>query len=123
MKVRNSFVTNSSSSSYCISAKKDKRKNMIDFFDIVKSMNGYETGYPVFISSEKDLNKYVENEYDMTLPKLLESDDYYKEKYSEILQEIKKGNVVLMQEISYGDEELYEKILQYVVKDYKIINS
>lgn len=123
MKIRNSFVTNSSSSSYCISTTKDNKKKILDFFDIVKCMNGYETGYPVFVSTEKDLNKYVEDEYDTTLPKLLESDEYYKEIYGQILQELKNGNVVLMQDVSYGDEELYEKILQYVVKDYKLINS
>ena len=122
MKIRSSFVTNSSSSSFVVSAKREKKKEMSDFFVIVNCMEGYETGTPVLVSSEKDLNNYVEREYSRTLPDLMESDEYYKERYGNILKELRDGNIILMQDISYGDEELFEKILHYVVGDYTILN-
>lgn len=124
MKFRNSFVTNSSSSSYIISTSKENKNRMNDFFDIADHMIGYETDEPILITSEKKLNEYVKEVYDMSLPELMNGDDkYYKERYGKILEELKNGNIVLMQEVAYESEELYDKILYYVLKDFKRINE
>lgn len=122
MKIRKSFVTNSSSSSFVISTPKENKDRMNDFYDIVESITGYESDYPILITSENKLNSYVKERYDLSLPELLNGDDeYYKDKYGKILEELKSGNIVLMQEVNYGEEELYEKILHYVLKDFKKI--
>lgn len=118
MKYRESFVTNSSSSSYIISTPKENKDRAIDFLDIVESLDSYETGAPTMVTSENKLNEYVKETYDTSLPVLMENDDYYKNKYQKILAELSKGNIILMQEVDYQQEELYEKILRYVLKDY-----
>lgn len=118
MKYRESFITNSSSSSYIISTPKENKDRAIDFLDIVESLDSYETGAPTMVTSENKLNEYVKETYDTSLPVLMENDDYYKNKYQKILAELSKGNIILMQEVDYQQEELYEKILRYVLKDY-----
>lgn len=124
MKFRNSFVTNSSSSSYIISTSKENKNRMNDFYDIVDHMIGYETDEPILITSEKKLNEYVKDTYDISLPEILNGEDkYYKERYGKILEELKSGNIVLIQEVAYESEELYDKILYYVLKDFKRINE
>ena len=120
MKVRNSFVTNSSSSSYIVSVNKDKKQNMLDFYDIVQDLGGYETDEPHLFCTEKDLNNYVKEEYGKSLPEIINSDEYYAETYGGMLKKIKDGDIVLQQYVSYGQEELYEKLMQYVLKDYKL---
>lgn len=124
MKFRNSFVTNSSSSSYIISTSKENKNRMNDFYDIVDHMIGYETDEPILITSEKKLNEYVKDTYDISLPEILNGEDkYYKERYGKILEELKNGSIVLIQEVAYESEELYDKILYYVLKDFKRINE
>ena len=115
----------SSSSSFIISVTRDKKQEMQDFFDIAESLGGYETGEPHLFTTEKELNDYVNEEYDMSLPKLLSTDDYgyYKDTYGAILDNIKEGKICLMQDISYGQEELYRKLLNYVLKKYDLKNN
>lgn len=124
MKFRKSFVTNSSSSSYIISTSKENKERMNDFYNIVENITGYESDAPILITSESKLNSYVKERYDMSLPELLNGDDeYYKERYGKILEELKSGNIVLMQEVDYDVEDLYDKILYYVLKDYKRVTE
>lgn len=123
MKFRKSFVTNSSSSSYIISTPLNNRERMDDFYNIVESLTGWETDSPNLITSEKKLNEYVRENYDKSLPDLLNSDEYYKDKFGSVLEELKNGNIVLMQEVDYDYSELYDKLLTYVLKDYKKVKE
>lgn len=123
MKFRKSFVTNSSSSSYIISTPLNNRERMDDFYNIVESLTGWETDSPNLITSEKKLNEYVRENYDKSLPDLLNSDEYYKDKFGSVLEELKNGNIVLIQEVDYDYSELYDKLLTYVLKDYKKVNE
>lgn len=123
MKFRKSFVTNSSSSSYIISTPLNNRERMDDFYNIVESLTGWETDSPNLITSEKKLNEYVKENYDKSLPDLLNSDEYYKDKFGSVLEELKNGNIVLIQEVDYDYSELYDKLLTYVLKDYKKVKE
>lgn len=123
MKFRKSFVTNSSSSSYIISTPLNNRERMDDFYNIVESLTGWETDSPNLITSEKKLNEYVKENYDKSLPDLLNSDEYYKDKFGNVLEELKNGNIVLIQEVDYDYSELYDKLLTYVLKDYKKVKE
>ena len=123
MKFRKSFVTNSSSSSYIISTPLNNRERMDDFYNIVESLTGWETDTPNLITSEKKLNEYVRENYDKSLPDLLNSDEYYKDKFGSVLEELKNGNIVLIQEVDYDYSELYDKLLTYVLKDYKKVKE
>lgn len=123
MKIRSNFVTNSSSSSYIISTPLSNRERMDDFYNIVESLTGWETDVPNLITSEKKLNEYVRENYDKSLPDLLNSDEYYKDKFGSVLEELKNGNIVLIQEVDYDYSELYDKLLTYVLKDYKKVRE
>lgn len=123
MKFRKSFVTNSSSSSYIISTPLNNKERMDDFYNIVESLTGWETDSPNLITSEKKLNEYVKENYDKSLPDLLNSDEYYKDKFGSVLEELKNGNIVLIQEVDYDYSELYDKLLTYVLKDYKKVKE
>lgn len=123
MKIRSNFVTNSSSSSYIISTPLNNRERMDDFYNIVESLTGWETDTPNLITSEKKLNEYVRENYDKSLPDLLNSDEYYKDKFGSVLEELKNGNIVLIQEVDYDYSELYDKLLTYVLKDYKKVKE
>ena len=118
MKIRTDYVTNSSSSSYIISTSKNNKERMLDFFHIVESLESYETDPPTLITTDSDLNDYIKREYNTSLPKLLESSEYYKEKFGEVLKQLQKNNIVILQEVDYQQEELYDKLLEYVLKDY-----
>ena len=123
MKIRSNFVTNSSSSSYIISTPLSNRERMDDFYNIVESLTGWETDVPNLITSEKKLNEYIRENYDKSLPDLLNSDEYYKDKFGSVLEELKNGNIVLIQEVDYDYSELYDKLLTYVLKDYKKVKE
>ena len=123
MKIRSNFVTNSSSSSYIISTPLSNREKLDDFYNIVESLTGWETDAPNLITSEKKLNEYVRENYDKSLPDLLNSDEYYKDKFGSVLEELKNGNIVLIQEVDYDYSELYDKLLIYVLKDYKKVKE
>ena len=93
---------------------------MLYFYDIVQDLGGYETDEPHLFCTEKDLNNYVKEEYGKSLPEIINSDEYYAETYGGMLKKIKDGDIVLQQYVSYGQEELYEKIMRYILQDYEI---
>ncbi len=110
MKLRSGFVSNSSSSSFVISAKKNADLKVTVEISLTPD-NVLET--------EADLEEYILNEYgtsDQTLKQLLEDNEteYVSEQYEQYLKEIKKGNVIYIGSVasddgSPGSNMLYEQ--------------
>jgi hypothetical protein len=96
MKIRNGFVSNSSSSSFIISSK--EKPEMVMKIDVSK-ISEYE------VHNKKELDRYFEenNDYYDSLEDYLE-DDYNKEQYRELLNELKEGNTIYIGDVCSDDD-------------------
>lgn len=112
MKIRNDFVTNSSSSSFLISFENqpEERDNRImnALIDALAGTQGYHSSCEK-ISTVEELNEYLFNIYGCdTLQELFE--DFDQEAYSSYKGKIENGVIILDKTVDYSDEGMCEFI-------------
>lgn len=104
MKLRNSFVTNSSSSSFIISSKsKDNKIQLILEVDLDKSADKK-------ITTIEELNEYADYNWDYN-PNDPKSDDYMKEEYDKMKKAIEDGNILFE---LWGSNESDDPLQQFI---------
>lgn len=116
MRVRNGFVTNSSSSSFIIGFKSEGIKEIEETLDKVPSI--FKSSYLMFkklvdfdnaITTHEELNKHFLYQYgwkEQTIEELLEEDEWLKEKYAQFLVYLVKGYGIVDMSVDYNDETL-----------------
>ena len=129
MKIRNGFVTNSSSSSFIVAAKTNNDKTLAVVLDAIsKNCDGYETCEGRIIGSVEELNGYYIKNFDdraLTIKDILKENEYLEEYYNKMKDYIEKGYVILVKEIGYSDNAM--KVLIYElnkkIEDFVIIEN
>lgn len=114
MKYRNSFVTNSSSSSYIIAVKKENDELPKDIQEKLVEWAKNEIFNGNKISTMEELEKFIIDEYgyrNQTLEEILNDDEYAKNNYEELKEKIQNGFVVYKNWISCeGQDEHLDMI-------------
>ena len=128
MKIRNGFVTNSSSSSFIIAAKTEDKTLAIVVDVISKSNNGYDTCKGKIIKTVEELNGYYIKSFDdeaLTIEDVLKNNEYLKEYYDKMKEYIEKGYEILIKEVGYSDNAMKEIIynLNEDIEDFIIIEN
>jgi hypothetical protein len=102
MKIRNDFVTNSSSSSFVIAYKNVDNNQLLD--KIIEALGG-----KFVITTKEELDKYYVDNYgwkDETLEEILDENDYRKDSYEEYLKSIQNGFKIYMNTVERDAIEL-----------------
>lgn len=117
MKIRNGFVSNSSSSSFIVSAPKGKSPRVVIEAELPSDEE---------ITNQKELDEYFTTNYgdgQQTITELLEGDEgeYYRDDYNACLKELKKGRVIHFGTVcSDGDDALSNMLYQTGLSGYRI---
>jgi len=99
MKIRLGFVSNSSSSSFILSAPNDK--------PLTITINVETAGIGSVIVTEEELQAYFVDEYDDEYAE----DPYLKARYDEALEELHKGRKVLIGRVANDDDNVLSRML------------
>lgn len=99
MKIRLGFVSNSSSSSFILSAPKDK--------PLTITLDVESSGIGTVITTEQELQAYFSDEYDDEYAE----DSYLKARYDEALEELHKGRKVLAGRVANDDDNVLSRML------------
>jgi len=118
MKVRDGFVSNSSSSSFILPVDSDSEEVTvtlsIDALQRMFNSGDSDTSIDSVIRTESELKEYLLDQYGCEgypFEKLLEENDYVEELYTDGMNMIQDGKTIVFGSVSYHDEGM-ERLLQ-----------
>lgn len=106
MKIRNGFVSNSSSSSFMVAIDKEKKSNEVRIVIDV----GLDEIDNVILETEEELRQYYIDNYCDSLDDFLSSSDEDLDQYKEYLNQIKKGKKLIVCCVSSEEAGIEEVI-------------
>lgn len=143
MRVRNDFVTNSSSSNFIIAYKDlpiiddetlEKYPFLSSYRSIIKTLlfksdfSTYDTEDTEVVDTKEELMYLIKNRYRWeisqyeTMDDFFQNNEYIKEQYDACVKELNKGYKILSKRVGYGDirNELFNNMKS---DDFKVISK